>query len=125
MWKKIVDFFSLFGSTATLFCCALPALLSVLVGGAAVSSFVSVFPWIVPLSEHKAWLFLVAGALIFISGMLTLRPKGKLACSISGGRGCETAGAFTKSVFWISVVLYACGAFAAYGLTPLLMWLEG
>lgn len=57
MWKGIVDFFSLFGSTATLLCCALPALLSVIAGGAAVGAFVSTFPWLIPLSQHKELLF--------------------------------------------------------------------
>ena len=120
MRKKIVDFFSLFGSSATLLCCAIPATLSVLVGGAAVSSFVSVFPWVIPISKHKDVLFLIAGSLLVLNGVLTLKPKGAVACTITGGKGCEVAGNFTKGVFWFSVSLYSIGAFAAYALVPVM-----
>ena len=44
---------SLFASSSTLVCCALPALLVALGAGAALSSLVSVFPQVVWLSEHK------------------------------------------------------------------------
>jgi len=123
MWKKVVDFFSLFGSTATLLCCAIPATLSVLVGGAAIGSFVSVFPWVIPLSKHKDLLFLVAGSLLAFNGILTLKPKGVVACTITGGKGCEVAGKFTRGMFWFSVTLYCIGAFAAYALVPIMKML--
>jgi len=124
MWKKVVDFLSLFGSGATLLCCAIPALLSVIAGGAAVGSFVSIFPWLIPLSEHKDKLFLVAGILIIFNGFLTLRPKGKVACAITGGKGCEVAGSMTKGLFWFSVSLYTIGAFVAYALVPIMRLFE-
>jgi len=124
MWKKVVDFFSLFGSSATLFCCAIPATLSVFVGGAAIGSFVSVFPWVIPLSRHKGLLFLVAGSLLLFNGILTLRPKGKVACALTGGKGCDVAGAFTRRMFWFSVSLYGIGAFAAYALVPVMRLFE-
>ena len=120
MWKKVVDFFSLFGSSATLICCAIPATLSVLVGGAAVGSFVSAFPWVIPISKHKDLLFLTAGLLLAFNGFLTLRPKGVVACTITGGKGCEVAGKFTKAVFWFSIGLYTIGALAAYALVPIM-----
>ena len=126
MWrKKIVGFLALFGSTGTLLCCAVPALLSVLAGGAAVGAFLSTFPWIIPLSRHKEWLFLRAGLLLVFNAILTFRPKGKLACSITGGKGCEVAGGFTKGVLWFSILLYGFGAFVAYALVPILRFFEG
>jgi len=125
MWKKLVDFFSLFGSSATLFCCALPAVLSALAGGAAVGSLVSAFPWLIPLSRHKTWLFLGAGALLALNGFLTLKPKGQVACAITGGKGCTVAGTFTRNMFWFSVSIYAIGAFAAYAFVPILRFFEG
>jgi mercuric ion transport protein len=120
MWKKIVDFFSVFGSTATLLCCALPALLSVIVGGAAVSAFVSSVPWVIPLSENKGWLFLATGILLVFNSFLTFRPKGKLACSITGGKGCDTAGGFSRAVLWFAIGIYLAGAFFAFALVPIL-----
>ena len=125
MWKKFVDFLSLFGASGTLLCCALPALLSVVAGGAAVGSLVSTFPWLIPLSVHKHWLFLGAGALLTFNGFLTLKPKGKVACSITGGKGCAVAGTFTRRMFWFSVILYGIGAFTAYAFVPILRFFEG
>lgn len=125
MKEKVVNFLALFGSTGTLLCCALPAALAAVAGGAAISVYVSAFPWVVPLSRHKGWIFLIAGALIALSGVLTLRPRGKLACAITGGKGCEVAGAFSKSMFWITTAVYAVGAFMTYGIVPVLDFLEG
>lgn len=123
--SKIVSFFSLFTSTGTLLCCALPAALAALAGGAAISAYVSTFPWVIPLSHHKGWIFLIAGLLIILNGILTLRPQGAFACAITGGKGCEVAGSFSKSMFWIAAVVYAVGVFMTYGIVPLLEFLEG
>lgn len=123
-FQKLTSFFALFTSTGTLLCCALPALIAALAGGAAVSSFVSSFPWLIPLSVHKNWLFLGAGVLLIFSGTLTLRPKGKVACTITGGKGCEVAGRFTKFMFWLSLAVFGVGVFFAYAIVPLLRLLE-
>lgn len=124
MKDKVVSFLALFGSTGTLLCCALPAVLAALAGGATISAYVSAFPWVIPLSRHKGWIFLIAGLLIALNGVLTLRPQGKLACAITGGKGCEVAGTFSKSMFWIAAVIYAVGAFMTYGIVPVLEFLE-
>jgi len=124
MLSKITDFLGLFTSSATLLCCAIPALLSVIAGGVAVSAFASTFPFLIPLSLHKNWLFAGAGSLLIFNGFLTLRPKGKVVCAFTGDKGCEAAGSFTKKIFWLSVIIYGIGAFVAYGLTPLLIFIE-
>lgn len=124
MKQKLVSFLSLFTSTGTLLCCALPVTIAAIAGGSAVGTLVSTFPWLVPLSRHKEWIFLAAGLLILFSGILTLRPRGKVACSITGGKGCEFAGRLTKTMFWSSVAIYLIGAFFAYGLAPILRWME-
>ncbi len=61
---------TLFASSGTLVCCALPALLVALGAGAALSSLVSAVPQLVWLSEHKEALFLGAGAMLAASGAL-------------------------------------------------------
>jgi len=123
MKEKVMSFLSLFGSTTTLLCCALPAALSVIAGGAAVGSLISVFPWLVPLSRYHNWIFLVAGIFLLINGVFILRPKGKVACSVTGGIGCEVAGNFSKWIFGISVALYGIGFFFAYLYVPIAKFL--
>jgi len=123
-WKqKASSFFALFTSTGTLICCALPAALAAFAGGAAVTSMISTFPWMVPLSANKGWIFLGSGIMLLISGILVYRPKGKVACSITGGEGCEVAGRFTKIMFWSSVIIYSIGTFFAYALVPIMRFL--
>jgi hypothetical protein len=100
-WKqKASSFVALFTSTGTLICCALPAAVAAFAGGAAVT-----------------------GIMLLISGILVYRPKGKMACSITGGQGCEVAGRFTKVMFWSSVIIYSTGAFFAYALVPIMRFL--
>ncbi|MCR5882339.1 hypothetical protein LRS03_05485 [Rhizobacter sp. J219] len=72
LWASLL---SLFASSGTLVCCALPALLVALGAGAALSSLVSVFPQVVWLSEHKAELFVFAGVALAASGWLQWRNR--------------------------------------------------
>src|SRR3954447_23569778 len=92
-----LSYFSLFTSVSTLLCCALPSLL-VLVGlGATVASFLSALPWLVTLSHHKNWVFLVSGVLIAGNFVYTyifaprLRDQGR-ACPVDSAEACESAG---------------------------------
>lgn len=123
--QKLASFLALFTSTGTLLCCALPSTLAAVAGGAALASFVSTFPWLVSLSQYKEWIFLIAGLMIALSGLLVYRPKGKVACSLTGGEGCEVAGRFTRVMFWSSAAIFTVGAFFAYALVPLLRLIEG
>jgi len=122
--QKLTGFLALFTSTGTLLCCALPAAIAAVAGGAAVGAFVSTFPWLISISHYKGWIFSIALLLIIFSGILTFRPHGALACSITGGQGCKAAGRFSKVMFWISVVIYVVGFFFSYAAVPLLRFLE-
>ena len=123
---KILSVLSLFTSTGTLICCALPALLVSLGMAAVVVSAVSLFPWLIPLTRHKAWLFFGAGVLIALNFYLVYRPKKQLACDIEAGPShCEVADNWNRSVLWLAVGIYAVGAFMAYLALPILKWLEG
>ena len=122
---KILSFFTLFTSTGTLLCCALPALLAAVAGGSAVASLISAAPWLIPLSQHKGWIFIVAGILLAFTALFTLRPQSKLVCAINGGEGCATANSFSKFMLYVSLGIYTIGFFFAYLLTPLLRFLDG
>ncbi len=94
----LVSFLSLFTSFGTLLCCALPSLL-VLVGlGATVASFLSALPWLVTLSHHKNWVFLISGALIagnflYVYGVSPGLQKQRPACPPGSPEACRTASA--------------------------------
>ena len=59
-----LSYLSLFTSLGTLLCCALPSLLVLFGLGATVASVLSEAPWLVAMSHHKPWVFIVAGVLI-------------------------------------------------------------
>lgn len=122
--EKIIAFFTLFGSTGTLLCCALPATLAALAGGTAVVSLLSLFPWLITLSQHKGWLFLIAGLFLAISGLFTFKPQSKLVCAVNGGTACATASGFSRIMFYISLAIYFTGFFFSYLLVPLLRLFE-
>src|SRR6202011_1819239 len=64
MRNGALSFLSLFTSLGTLLCCALPSLLVLFGLGATVATVLSEVPWLVSLSHHKHWVFIVAGLLI-------------------------------------------------------------
>lgn len=124
MKEKIISFFSLFGSSATLICCALPATIAAVAGGSAVVSLISAFPFLIIISQNKDWIFLGAGLLLIFNGIITLKPKGKLACSVTGGKGCKIAGKFQKYMFWFSSALFIIGGFMAYLAVHLIKFID-
>ncbi len=124
MRPKIIQFFTLFTSTGTLLCCALPAMLAAIACGTAIASMLSIFPWLIFLSRHKSWIFLVAGILIAVSALFAFRPQNKLVCAINGGKTCATASGFSRFILYVSLLIYFTGFFFAYLLVPILRLLE-
>jgi hypothetical protein len=121
----LLSYLSLFTSFGTLLCCALPSLLVLLGLGATVASFLSAMPWLVTLSRHKTWLFVVAGLLIggnllYVYGIAPRLQKDGAVCLPDGPEACAIASRFSRVVLWISAAIYATGAFSAYILGPLL-----
>jgi hypothetical protein len=106
---------SLFASSSTLICCALPALLVALGAGAALSSLVSVFPQLVWLSEHKLGLFGFAGAMLLASGALQWRNR-LAPCPVDPALR-DACLRTRKTAAWVwaaSVLLYLTGAWFAF-----------
>jgi mercuric ion transport protein len=121
-----LSYLSLFTSLGTLLCCALPSLLVLLGFGATVASVLSQVPWLVAMSHHKHWVFIVAGALIAASFVYTYAIAPELqrrsgACDPNDPAPCQTATRFTRIVLWSSALLYIIGCFAAYILGPVLV----
>jgi hypothetical protein len=112
LWSSLA---SLFASSGTLICCAIPALLVTLGAGAALSSLVAVFPQIVWLSEHKDGLFAVAGLVLAGSGYLQWRAR-SAPCPVDPAlRGaCLRTRKASGRVFLASVTLYLIGGWFAF-----------
>jgi hypothetical protein len=120
-----VSILSLFASTGTLLCCALPTLLVTLGFGAVVAGLIGEMPWLATLSKHKLWIFIAAGVLIgFNWGLLLYKPSNQDACDVPqkpeqhSEVACETASQFSWFVLWLSTALYLAGFTFAYVAFP-------
>lgn len=118
--NKFVTFLTLFSSTGTLICCALPALLVSLGMGAVLAGLAGNVPGLIWVSENKGVVFVFAGVMLAVNGILLWRnrnapcpidPQLRDAC-ISGRR-------FSARVYGLSVVIFLVGFFFAF-LAPLL-----
>lgn len=106
---------SLFASTGTLLCCALPALFVTLGAGAALAGLVSAVPWLVTLSKYKAWTFGISGAVILIAGLMRWRAR-HAPCPIipDQAKSCAYLRKISAWMYWGSVAVWAVGFFFAF-----------
>jgi len=118
---KRANLFSLLTSGSTLVCCALPATMVAIGSAAALSSLISMFPQLIWLSEHKAWVFGLAGAMLVIAGYLQWKSR-KLPCPVDKRLAeiCTSTRRNALYVYGLSVAIYAIGAFFAF-IAPLLI----
>ncbi len=112
LWTSVL---SLFASSSTLVCCALPALLVALGAGAALSSLVSVFPQVVWLSEHKEGLFAFAGLAMAASGALQWRNR-NAPCPTDPmlRQACLSTRKTSLRLYVFSVLVYLVGGWFAF-----------
>jgi len=106
---------SLFASSGTLVCCALPALLVALGAGATLSSLVAAFPGIVWVSEYKEIVFGAAGLMLSVGGMAQWRAR-VAPCPIDPTlrRVCLRTRRASALLYWISVALFVIGGWFAF-----------
>lgn len=109
--ETLSAYMGLFASLATLFCCALPALLVLLgFGLSSVLTFFSAIPGWESFGAYTMWLFPITGILLaggFYFAFFRNRPAE--ACEIpANGResSCSTATRWNRRLLWISLVLY-------------------
>ncbi len=119
-----VTFLTLFTSTGTLVCCALPIVLVTLGLGAAMAGLTSTFPWMVTLSQHKIWVFAGSGLLLAFSAWMVFRPGRACPADPKLAKLCGSMDKWNRRVLFISVAIWGIGFFAAYLSLPLLKVFE-
>lgn len=119
-----VTIFTLFTTTGTLVCCAIPIIFVTLGLGATVAAMTSAFPFLIVLSQHKIWVFAFSGFMLALSGWLMYRPGRSCPTDPALGQACSTAHKWNKRIYWSSVAIWIIGFSAAYLLLPLRMWLD-
>jgi len=122
--QKSITIFTLFSTTGTLVCCALPIIFVTLGLGTTVVAMTSAFPFLIILSQYKIWVFTFSGLMLLISGWLMFRPARACPVNEELGRACNTAYKWNKRIYWSSVAIWTTGFSAAYLLLPIRIWLD-
>ena len=117
--NKLVNYLSLFTSSGTIICCALPALLVSMGAGAALSSLITVFPQLVILSIYKIPIFIGAFIMLIIAGMLQYQSRG-LPCPTDKKQAyaCMQTRKVSMIIYFTSVGIFIIGLLFAF-ITPL------
>jgi len=124
MKDKSVTLFTLFSTTGTLVCCAIPIIFVTLGMGSTVVAMTSSFPLLVTLSKYKIWIFLFSGVMLAISAWLMFRPGRYCPTDERLYAACKKAHKWNKRIYWSSFIIWSIGFFAAYLLLPLRIALE-
>ena len=122
--ESSVTLITLFTTTGTLVCCALPIMLVTLGMGATMASLVTAVPFLVTLSQYKSVVFGVSGLLIGFSAWLMYRPGRYCPADPELAEICNRSQRWNRRVVWCSGILWSFGFFAAYLSLPLTIFLE-
>ena len=110
-----INFLSLFTSGSTLICCALPATLVAIGSAATLTALVGNFPQLIWISEHKALVFGMAGAMLVIAGYMQWQAR-NAPCPTDPvlAEVCTKTRKNALRIYWLSVAIFAVGAFFAF-----------
>ncbi|MCT2530791.1 hypothetical protein N2382_07955 [SAR92 clade bacterium H921] len=115
MQERAASFFSLFASTSTLICCALPALFVTLGAGASFASLLSVFPFLIVLSQYKIAISLFALVMLVVAGMVNYKTA-RMPCPADPdlGRACLQIRQRSRRIYTISTGIFICASIFTY-----------
>ncbi len=122
--ESSMTYLTLFASSGTLICCALPIILVSLGLGATVAALTSDFPLLVTIAEHKIWVFVGSGGLLLMSGWLMYRSGRACPTEPELARLCQKTQTWNRRIYWTSITLWGIGFSAAYLALPIRIWLD-
>ena len=113
--NKLVNYLTLFASSGTIFCCALPTLLVSIGAGAALSSLISIFPQLVILSTYKIPIFISAFIMLIISGVFQYFAR-SLPCPADKklANACKKARKISLIIYFVSLGIFIIGILFAF-----------
>ncbi len=112
---SLINYLTLFSSTGTLICCALPALLVSLGMGAVMAGLATNIPGLIWISEHKMAVFIYAGTMLTMNGLLIWSNR-NAACPVDPKLrdACISGRKFSRNIYFISVLVFSIGFFYAF-----------
>lgn len=122
--KPYLRWFTLFVTSGTLLCCALPVVLVSVGLGAVVASLNYNIPGLMFLAEHKNWTLTLAGILLVFMAWVIWRPNQTCPTDPNLAAACQQAKSWNQRIFWVSGVIWGIGLFFSILLLPLRQLLE-
>lgn len=119
-----LSWLTLFTSSATLICCALPIILVTLGMGATVAALTSSLPFLIVLSQYKVWVFIFSGLMLAISAWFIYRPNQSCPADPQQAEICSTTKKWNKRIYWFSIIIWSIGFFAAFLALPIRQFLD-
>jgi len=115
MNDRAANFFSLFASSSTLICCALPSLFVVLGAGASFASLLTIFPFLIVLSQYKVTISLIALAMIALAGFAHYKTA-RMPCPADPelGRACLQSRKRARVLYYVSVSIFVFATIFTY-----------
>ena len=113
--EKTANFFSLFASSSTLVCCALPAVFVAIGAGASFASLVSTFPFLITLSQYKIYITFFALVMLLIAGYANYRNF-NLPCPADPevGRLCMKTRKRSRVIYYVSAGIFIFATIFTY-----------
>ena len=110
---------ALLASSATLVCCVLPAVLVAIGAGAALAGLVTAVPQLIWLSEHKPWVFGIAGALLVASGVaLWVARRTPCPADPQLAGSCQRLHRISVVIYAVALISFGVGTTFAFVLPP-------
>lgn len=110
-----LSLFSLFSSTTTLLCCALPILLVTVGLGATLAGFVSANPWLSLFGEYKILFFSFSAILLALATFVTWRGRdAPCPTDAKAARLCTLFRKINLITLAIAYIIFITGFFFAF-----------
>ena len=115
MDDKTTNFISLFASSSTLICCALPAIFVVLGAGASFASLITVFPFLITLSQYKLYITLFALIMLALAGYINYKTF-YMPCPADPelGKLCMQTRKRSRYIYYLSLLLFIFATIFTY-----------
>lgn len=113
-----ITWLTLFASTGTLICCALPILLVAFGFGATVAALTDAAPVLITLSRQKGWVFAFSGVMLLLSGWLLYKRDHVCPSEPVKAEMCRRVRVWNKRVHFAASGIWIIGFIAAYLALP-------
>ena len=118
--RKRLGWLSLFASSSTLLCCALPiTLVSLGLGSVSAAIFANV-PGLKFLAKHEIWLFVFSALVLGFSMWSVYRPGRACPTDKELGAQCQRAERWNKRILKISILIWCVGFTSAFLSVPIM-----